>query len=147
MPGSNPTAYDKAKYHLESVDELGLPDEHAYNHTTFFMSWLVQKRLMSDWFEEECRSEVAKYRAGSISINQLYEHWDTCLVSDMLSDEGNAFAAHYFDFEKGVYLSDYHEHLQRGLPSEFHVPYTAENEAIAHRFISERYATWKRSRQ
>jgi hypothetical protein len=136
--------YDKAKYHFETIEHLGLPEEHCYNHTTFFMSWLVRKRLMSDWFEQECQPEVARYRAGTMSINQLYEHWDCCLVSDMLSDEGNSFAEHYFEFEKGGYLADYSEHLQRDLPSEFHVSYTPENEVIAHGFISDRYSAWKR---
>ena len=65
--------YDKAKYHFETIEHLGLPEEHCYNHTTFFMSWLVRKRLMSDWFEQECQPEVARYRAGTFSINELYE--------------------------------------------------------------------------
>jgi len=145
--GNGTFVYDKAKYHIESVEKFKLPDEHAYNHTTFFMSWLVQNRLMSEWFEEECRSEVASYRDGKISINQLYEYWDTCLISEMLSPEGNAFANDYFNFDRGAYLKDYSKHLQRDLPSEFHVPYTSTNETIAHRFISERYQTWKESRK
>jgi hypothetical protein len=138
--------YDKAKYHYDSVEKEGLPGEHAYNHTTFFLSWLVRNDLMSDWFREECADELAKYRDGAISINDLYEWWDTCLVSDMLGDEGNAFAGDYFDFEKGAYLADYAQHLQRDLPSEFHVPYTAENEATMHHVISGRFSDWKKQR-
>jgi hypothetical protein len=147
MSTDEPFVYDKAKYHWDSVAGLGLPEEHAFHHTTFFLAWLVQNRLMSDWFEAEGRDEIARYQAGEISINQLYEWWDACLISDMLSEEGNAFARHYFDFESGAYLSDYCQYLQRDLPTEFHVPYTRENEAIIHRVIAERYAQWKRSRQ
>lgn len=142
MSTDSPYVYDKAKYHLESIDEFGLPEEHAYHHTTFFLSWLVNNGLMSEWFLSESAKELALYRSGQMSINELYESWDACLISDMLSDEGNAFALDYFDFERGDYLADYAENLQKDLPSEFHVPYTPDTEAIAHAMISERYAQW-----
>lgn len=147
MSTDEPFVYDKAKYHSDSVQEEGLPEEHAYHHTTFFLSWLLKKHFMSDWFESEGKDEIAKYRAGKISVNQLYEWWDTCLVSDMLSNEGNAFAMHYFEFEKGAYLAEYAKHLQGSLPTEFHVPYNPENEVIAHKMISEQYEKWSKSRK
>ena len=143
MQSDDPYVYDKAKYHFESVDDFGLPEEHAFNHTTFFLSWLVAHDLMSEWFCAECADELAKYKEGTATVNELYEWWDTCLISDMLSDEGNAFATSYFDFEKGKYIADYQANLQRDLPSEFHVPYTAENEALIHAVISRRFKEWK----
>jgi hypothetical protein len=143
MQSDNPYVYDKAKYHLESVDDLGLPEEHAFNHTTYFLSWLVKSNLMSEWFCSESADELAKYKAGAASINELYEWWDTCLISDMLGEEGNAFASAYFDFERGNCIAGYQATLQRDLPSEFHVPYTAENEALIHAVISGRFMEWK----
>jgi hypothetical protein len=140
MEKNNLHIYDKAKYHAEEVEQNGLPDHQAYNHTTFFFSWLVNNNLTSEWLELECKS--AQYREGEISINQLYEWFDTCLASDMLSDRGNAFAMAYFNFSNGSYLSDYHDYLQNDLPSEFHVPYTQENENIIHAVISQRYDVW-----
>ena len=144
MNADQPIVYDKAKYHSEFIEEQGLPEEHAYNHTTFFMSWLVKNRLMSDFFESESKDEVEKYRSGQTTINQLYEWWDCCLVSDMLSERGNAFARSYFDFENGSYLSDYEQYLKKNLPSEFHVPYTADNERVIHQVIKSRYEEWNR---
>ena len=138
-----PHVYDKAKYHAESVEGYGLSEEHAYHHTTFFFSWLVANRLMSEWFEEECAAEVEAFREGRMHINTLYEQWDCCLISDMLSDEGNAFAMAYFEFDEGNYIKDYINHLQKGLPSEFHVSYTPENERIIHAVINRRYMEWK----
>lgn len=138
--------YDKAKYHQEEVEENGLAVYHSYHHTIFFFSWLVQNNLTSDSFELESEGELTKYRKGEISINKLYEWWDTCLASDMLSSKGNAFAMFYFDFSNGSYLSDYHEYLQKELPTEFHVPYTQENENIIHVVISERYDEWSHSK-
>lgn len=143
--GNQCAVYDKAKYHFDSVEKAGLPEEHAYHHTSFFLSWLVRNNLMSDWYESECEEQVADFRIGKSTINQLYEWWDTCLMSDMLSEEGNAFASAYFDFDKGMYLNDYHAYLQKELPSEFHVPYTPENEAIIHAVISRRFEDWKQS--
>lgn len=135
--------YDKAKYHDDSVQEQRLPETHAYHHTTYFLSWLLKHHLMSEWFESEGKAEIAKYRAGEISVNDLYEWWDCCLLSDMLNDEGNAFAKAYFDFDRGAYIADYEKHLLGTLPTIFHLPYTAENEATIHRVIDERYRAWK----
>jgi hypothetical protein len=134
--------YDKAKYHSQSVHEHGLPEEHAYNHTTFFMSWLIKNGLMSSWFEEEAKAELQQFRNGTLTVNKLYEYWDGCFISDMLSNDGNAFARAYFDFENGKYLADYCKCLQKALPSEFHVPYTEANEALIHNVISQRYQEW-----
>lgn len=75
MSASITFVYDKAKYHDESIQSLGLPDEHAYNHTTFFMSWLVRNHLMSEDFEYVKGNPVNDYRHGKISINKLYEWW------------------------------------------------------------------------
>jgi len=136
--------YDKAKFHMDGILEQGLPGEHAYHHTAFFLSWLVKERLMSDWFESQWKNDLAKYRAGDMSGNQLYGESGECLISDMLGEEGNAFAQHYY---KATYLNDYIEHFSKELPSMYHVAYTRENEANAHRMISERYEQWKRSRK
>ncbi|WP_043648118.1 DUF7832 domain-containing protein [Chitinilyticum litopenaei] len=138
--------YDKAKYHCEEVESLGLPGEHAYHHTTFFLSWLIKNELMSASFCSDVEKDLTEYREGKASINQIYGWWDACLISDMLNMQGNAFAKAYFDFSKGEYLDDYHQYLQKELPSEFHVEYTLENETIIHRVISDRFSAWKETR-
>lgn len=137
-------AYDKAKYHYETIEEFGLPAEHACNPATFFLSWLIKNRLMSRRFERDGQSELALYLAGRMPINTLYyQRCDGCLMSDMLNDEGNAFAISYFDFQRGQYLQDYKTHLQKDLQSEFHVEYTPENERLIHTVIDKRYGEWK----
>jgi hypothetical protein len=73
----------------------------------------------------------------------LYEWWDNCLVSDMLSTEGDAFARAYFDFDHGQYLADYARVLQRRLPSEFHVLFTDENYKTIGAVIDRRFAAWR----
>ena len=83
-----------------------------------------------------------RFRAGRATIHEVYEWWDCCLVDDMLSEEGNRFAMHYFDFEKGKYLQDYGETLQGTRPSEFHVSYTEKNYRRMKEVIDRRYKKW-----
>ena len=86
----SPHVYDKAKYHLESVEEHGLSEEHASNHTVFFLRWLIENDLMDDWFLEESKAEIAKLRAGKATIHHVYDSWDNCLIDDMLSKKATS---------------------------------------------------------
>ena len=137
--------YDKAKYHDETIEEFGLPEEHAANHTVFFLRWLIERRLMSALFQTDGADIVRAFRAGDASIHAVYDWWDRCLIDDMLSDEGNAFAQSYFSFESGSYLKDYARTLQRDLPSEFHVPFTEQNYEAIRAVIDQRFADWRRT--
>lgn len=145
LPADSPHVYDKAKFHVESIGELGLPDEHAENHTVFFLRWLIENNLMSDEFMTESVDVLARYREGRASIHDVYRSWDTCLIDDMLSERGNAFAMDYFDFNRGSYLADYSQALQKSLPSELHVAYSEENYRVLRERIDERYRRWSAS--
>ena len=101
---------------------------------------------MSEGLEAASKAELEDYRSGRITINEFYESLDCRLTSDMLSDEGNAFTRAYFDFSGGTYIKDYTEHLQKSLPSEFHVPYTTDYEAAIHRVIDSRFLAWREAR-
>ena len=98
-------------------------------------------------FQRHVRSVAPRqpFRAGDTSIHAVYDWWDRCLIDDMLSDEGNAFAQSYFDFERGGYLKDYARTLQRDLPSEFHVPFTEQNYQAIRAVIDQRYDDWRRA--
>jgi len=144
VSASAPHVYDKAKYHYESVEQAGLPLEHASNHTVPILRWLIENDLMSEFFVTEGGDELDRFKRGELAIHGLYASWDTCLISDMLSDHGNAFAMHYFDFERGNYISDYMATLQGDLPSEFHIPYSEESYAKLRAVIDRRYADWRK---
>jgi hypothetical protein len=143
----SPHVYDKAKWHDESVQQFGLPDEHAENHTAVFLRWLIEHNLMSEEFETDNADILRQFRAGKVGVHKVYESEDRCLIDDMLSDEGNAFAMHYFDFEKGRYLNDYVDTLQSGLRSELHIIYNEANYQKMRKVIDQRYADWKRRRR
>ena len=134
--------YDKAKYHHETVLDEGLPERHAYNHIVPFFRWLIENDLTSDFFNSESVQELTEYRAGELSIHELFESWDTCLVGDMLSETGNEFAAYYFDYDNGDYLNDYVGTLQGDLPSEFHIPYSEENYRKIAALVDRRFSSW-----
>ena len=143
MTTNRTVVYDKAKYHLDTVQESGLEEEQSAVHTAFFLGWLMDNGLCSEEFVEDSRDDIAAYRRREKTALEVYGLWDYCLIDDMLSDEGNAFAQSYFDFSTGKYIDDYVELLARKLPSEFHVPYTWKNQRrISHR-ISKRYSEWK----
>jgi hypothetical protein len=137
--------YDKAKYHDESIQQAGLPEEHATHHTIYFLRWLIENDLMDTSEEQDYGDVLQKFKSGEKSLYDVYNWWDCCLISDMLTDEGNAFAMHYFDFERGKYLKDYTGTLQGDLPSEFHIPYTEENYQKLKPLIDRRYQEWKSS--
>jgi hypothetical protein len=139
----SPHVYDKAKYHYETVEEHGLSEVHAANHTVFFLRWLIENNLMSQEFMDETGGEIEKFRAGEATIHEVYEWWDCCLFDEMLSEEGNSFAMHYFDFAKGKHIHDYIELLQGGLPSEFHIDYNEANYQRMKAVIDRRFKQWK----
>jgi len=68
---------------------------------------------------------------------------DGVLAGEDLSDEGNAFAEVYFNFERGTYLQDYEKLLGAGLPTLYHVADSWENYAILRTCIDQRFAEWK----
>jgi hypothetical protein len=143
----SPHVYDKAKYHFDSIQKHALSEEHAENHTVVFLRWLIERRLMSDFFENEAADVLARFRNGAVGIHKVYEWWDCCLIDDMLSEEGNAFAMHYFDFERGRYIRDYIGTLKHGLPTEFHIDFTEANYEVMKRVIDRRYAEWKKAKR
>jgi hypothetical protein len=138
-----PHVYDKAEYHDDTVQEFELPAEHAANHTVVFLRWLIENGLTSQMFADNSGDVVERFRTGGASIHDVYEWWNCCLVNDMLSDEGNRFAMHYFDFDRGQYLQDYAEMLKGDLPSDFHVEYTEENYRRMKQVMDRRYADWR----
>ena len=140
---NSPHVFDKAKYHDETIQEYGLPEEHAANHTVFFLRWLIEHDLMSEEFLKESGDTLARFRVGKATIYELYEWWDCCLIDNMLSAAGNAFALHYFDFDHGKYLQDYSATLQEKLPTEFHVQYSEENYKKLKAVIDRRYEECK----
>lgn len=135
--------YDKAKYHIESIEQHGLPIEQIYVHSGLYLGWLIENKFLEREFYEEMNDVINMFMRREITAPELFSRWDGVLVDDMLSDEGNRFSHYYFDFAKGQYLDDYVEKLAKDLPSEFHVIDNWENYDKAKEFIEARYQRWK----
>jgi hypothetical protein len=71
---------------------------------------------------------------------------DGKFTNEDLNDEGNAFAAEYFDFQKGQYLSDYEKNLGVDLPSLYHVADTWDNFEKIKPILDRRLAAWRDAR-
>ena len=138
-----PVVYDKAKWHYEGEFPAGLAESQAFVPTGMFLGWLVDRDLISEEFADDWGEEMARFKRREISGPALFELVDGALVDDMLSDEGNSFAAHYFDFEKGRFIGDYEELLCAALPSRYHVEDTWENYGKLAQRVDQRYAEWK----
>jgi hypothetical protein len=61
----------------------------------------------------------------------------------MLSKKGNAFAMHYFDYDKGMDIHDYIKALKGDLKTEFHIAYNEENYQKIKIIIDRRYKEWE----
>ncbi|MEW5835844.1 MAG: hypothetical protein AB1832_12330, partial [Pseudomonadota bacterium] len=67
---------------------------------------------------------------------------DGKFIDENLNDQGNAFAAAYFDLERGSYLLDYENVLGAGLPSLYHVPDTWQSFDTLKPVLDSRFANW-----
>src|SRR5690349_14029865 len=105
-PVENSHVFDKAKYHDNSIEQLGLDEEQSFVHTGLFFAWLVNNGLMSEFFIQEAGRKIEKLKTRKITPSTLYMDCDGVLLGEMLSDQGFQFAIKYFDFDKGTYLAD-----------------------------------------
>ncbi len=134
--------YDKAKYHSGGNWPQGLPEDQALVHTGLFLAWLVERGLLSSKFERDHAEQVAALRRREMTGPKLYDRCDGVLTDEMLSPDGNAFAAKYFDFKTGEYLGDYETALCEPYDSIYEVPDTWESYAKIRDVLDRRFADW-----
>jgi len=135
--------FDKAKYHDNSVAELGLSDVQSFVHTGLFLVWLVNNELMSDFFVSETGNEIENLKVRTSSPLGIYEYWDGVLIGEMLSRAGFNFALDYFDFEKGTYMKDYERVFSVTPERVFEVKGTWDNYDKLKPVIDAAYEKWR----
>ncbi len=134
--------YDKAKYHMTGGRGAAPSWEHAAGSVLFMLRWFMDHDLVSSYFLEESGSSLEEYRSGRLSLFQLYEDkWDTVFTNEMLSEEGNAFARDYFDYDHGRYTQDLWANL--GLAKSDYPLYGEEAYLRFEPLLNSRYAEWK----
>jgi hypothetical protein len=133
--------YSKAEYNMLGCSGDAPSWEHASGYILFFLRWMIDHDLMSDHFRQESEERLADYRKGVVSLFEFFENeCDLVLLSDMFSDEGNAFALAYFEFRTGRYLDDVSNTLALG--KEYPL-YTEEAYTRLEPLFDSRYASWK----
>nr|MDT0522529.1 hypothetical protein [Streptomyces sp. DSM 41633] len=140
---TGPRVYDKAKYHDDGlIDEYGFDPDAAVEQsrvpTAFFYGWLAKQGFLN-----VDPHDLADYLARRETAVQLYEDFAECLIDWMLTDEGNAFARHYFHWHTDGFFEDLTATLAADLPSEFHIIYTFEGQDRIDAVIDQRYAQWR----
>jgi hypothetical protein len=143
-PVDNSYVFDKAKYHDNSVEQLGLSEQQSFVHTGLFFAWLVNNGLMSDFFIEETGGEIEKLKTRKISPSALYMHWDGALIGELLNDNGFNFAMSYFDFDKGTYMEDYEKTFNVTGDQVFTVKDTWDNYDKIKPMIDVAYKKWSK---
>ncbi|HYO42100.1 MAG TPA: hypothetical protein VES19_02775 [Candidatus Limnocylindrales bacterium] len=133
-PDLSPVKYDDAEYHEEAAIEAGQPAEHGATHIGLFLSWLVRRDLIEpELFDER---DLAEVRSGTMPGSDLLGLVDGKLVSDMLTDVGNAFAAARY----GPYLDAYGTLF--AAEADYSIADDAAAEAKVHPLLDGMYAHW-----
>ena len=73
----------------------GVPSSQLFVPYGLALGWFARRGLVSDWFRAQSGAEIDDLVAGRLSGPQLYARWHGVLASDMLDDEGAAFARRY----------------------------------------------------
>lgn len=135
--------YDDANWHSGGDFPDDLPVEAGGTHTAMFVAWAMLAGLVGDLHVDESRDCLAPLRERRLSPGEFFfEVCDGKLTDEDLSEEGNAFAQAYFDFEVGQYLSDYNV-LVHGLPSQYHVPDTWQTFDRISPVLDQRLREWR----
>lgn len=134
--------YDRAKEHFLKDFPASLPIEQAYVHIGMFLGWMIENDLCSEFFIEECETQIYRFKRREISCTVLSEIWDGYLGSDLFTEKGNMFCFYYYG--GGLYKKDYQNTLAKGLPSIYHVVDSWDNFAEIGKVLSLRYLDWER---
>jgi hypothetical protein len=119
--------YDKGKWHAEHATYPEDLDENAaYVYGGFFLAWAYFAGLLAEEELEDGADAWSRLAERSIAPGEAYRIVGGVLASDMLNDDGNAFAYHCFESEDLDYSSIFEGTLAGGLPSPYHVPDTWE---------------------
>ena len=104
--------YDDASWHYDGDFPTDQPEENGGTHIALFLKWC----FIQGWAGELHTTEEPEAVNGVISdtlpaTEFFFTYCDGKLIDEMLTDAGNAFAAHYYG-EDGLYLDDYAENFR-----------------------------------
>ncbi len=99
--------FDKAKYHLQSVQNDKLDERQAFVHTAIFIDWCLNKGLLTQEFQEKYLQTILHIKIKACLPTQLYVEIGGVFTGRILNLKGYNFAMHYFHLSNGKYLKEY----------------------------------------
>ncbi|MBB6096442.1 hypothetical protein HNQ60_005364 [Povalibacter uvarum] len=136
--------YDDASWHYGGKFPADLPPEAGATHTGMFVAWALLAGLGGDIHTEECPEDLELAQSRSETPGTLFLRFcDGKFTDEDLNDEGNQFAAAYFDFENGSYLADYAATLGEAGRDLYYVADTWENFDRLRPVLDERLSEWR----
>jgi len=125
-----------------------LPDEAGATHIGMFVVWALLSGLAGDIHVRDFPDTIPNLRSHSLTPGKFFlEMCDGKFTDEDLTEEGNAFALAYFDFEKGSYLRDYEATLGKNVTTLYHVEDTWTNFDRLKIVLEQRFIEWKSKRQ
>ena len=135
--------YDDASWHSGGNFPTDLPEKAAATHSGMFLAWALLRGMVGDEHAEDFADDLDELRSRKVTPGAYLMRLDGKFTDGELNGEGNGFASHYFDLERGQYLRDYEMTLAQGLPSSYHVADTWENFDRLEPVIDARYQAWR----
>ena len=137
--------FDKAKYHIETVESDKLSDTQAFVHTAFFIDWCVEKDLISEKFKQQFADQIEKIKLRQVPPTKLYMDMDGVFPGGILNLKGYNFAMQYFHLSNGHYLKDYEKlkNLTRKNKSFYSIEDTWSYYEIVKELLDKKYSKWK----
>lgn len=127
--------YDDAETWLLNC-ETEIPDieQASGTHIGFYLAWLVNNALVSDWLSAHAESVRQRTASGR---TLLFDRCDGKLMADDLSERGNRFTRDYY---QSRYFKDYQEAL--GLdPDDPEATFTVEDSWLNYEKVAQRLDT------
>jgi len=136
--------YDKAKWHYEHESyPADLPEEQGAIYCGFALAWFCVNDMLSEDMLDDWEEEIEQLKSREVAPVRFEWIAGGSLVSDMLDDAGNRFAAYLFESEEFDYYELFEEVLALTLPSPYLVADTWRNYELLAAKLDEVYKQWQ----
>jgi hypothetical protein len=138
--------YDDASWHSGGNFPKDLPPEAGATHAGMFLAWALLSGLAGDIHVTDFPEGIPKLRNRTVTPGAFFlAACDGKFTDEDLNETGNAFAAFYFDLDKGKYLADYEGTLGSGLANLYYVKDTWQNFDKLKPVLDQRFREWQGS--
>lgn len=109
QPPSVYEKYDDLEFYENSGSDNGI-------HVDVFVSWLIgKKELLNPELDLDVQNALRQLESGKLTAREfIVDYYDQKLMSELMSDRGQRFSAHFYD----KYRKDFPVLFQGGLRSQ-----------------------------